>query len=259
MDEIEGGYFKGANSIFEISLNPFQIVVYLYITRCGNNSKAYPRYETIAKKCGMSERKAKEVVKGLVELGLLEKTVRIGSSGNQSNLYKVVNPRDAGYAPHHAGDALGGELDALPGAGGAHNKELVLKELDYKKLDYKNTYIELEFDGNVYLTLYNDYFKKKFNKDHMAVKEDQYEDIIGNIELLEINDITPGAFSEAVEEHFNKLAEGNNGNILGFIPAFPRYFELLALGQDYNWRKQQREEKRIHQQRVVEGKSKWPE
>ncbi|MDB5055465.1 MAG: hypothetical protein JWM44_3515 [Bacilli bacterium] len=108
--------------------------------------------------------------------------------------------------------------------------------------EIKQSYIEINFDGNVFINIYNNYFKNRFNKDHMRVTEEQYETIIGNVDLLENYDITEEAFEEAVQEHFNNLPKANNGNILAFIPAFHRYFEIMHLGHDYNWRKKRSEE-----------------
>jgi hypothetical protein len=131
-------FFKASNDVFDLGLDPYQLAVYLYLTRCSNNSdSAFPSYSKIAKKCVMSERKAKEVVKDLVSLNLLNRIRRFSEYGNQSNIYKIVIPEgSAPYAPPSAQDAQGVMHDVHPGsAQDAHNKEPSYKEPSYKDIN----------------------------------------------------------------------------------------------------------------------------
>lgn len=81
-------FFKGPNKIFELGLSPFQIAVYLYLCRCGDN--AFPGLRTIEKKCGMSRPTVIKVLGELESLGLLEKTKRF--DGAKSNVYRLILP-----------------------------------------------------------------------------------------------------------------------------------------------------------------------
>lgn len=95
--------------------------------------------------------------------------------------------------------------------------------------DYKNErkrYIDLRIDENEFLNIYNHYFQKKFNKHHPRVTEDQYERIMSVIQELYDYGIDRVKFGGVVEQHFDNLPKSNNGNILAFIQAFRRYFEI---------------------------------
>ena len=93
-------YFQVPNAIFEVGLNQYQVVVYIYLARCGNgNSKAFPSYQTIADKCGISKRKVIDTIAELEKFKLLKKTVRKSPKQGElhfSNLYTVVLNFDAG-------------------------------------------------------------------------------------------------------------------------------------------------------------------
>ncbi len=91
-------YFQSPNEIFDQGLTAEQISVYLYLCRCSNQgSTAFPSYQTIGERCGMSRSTALRVVKRLVSLGWLIKTTRPPSIENKhrdhwSNIYAVVLP-----------------------------------------------------------------------------------------------------------------------------------------------------------------------
>lgn len=220
MKNKRGGFFKSPNDIFEIGLNTYQLSVYLYLTRCSNNSAtAFPSFKTIAIKCGMSERKAKSVIKELVELRLLKKENRKNNNGgNTSNVYVPIEPDKSS-----AQNAQGGERGAQGYVRHAHNKELGNKEIEKKREDI---YIDLPIDDHPFLDIYNFHFYEKFNKKHMRVNEEQLNLVMENIYELEGYGIGEEEFTEAVEEHFANLPERNNGNIIAFIYALFRYFEI---------------------------------
>jgi len=70
--------------------------VYIVIARYVNGeNKAFPSYETIAKKGSMAKVQAKRVVKSLTKKGLLKKEVRKtkDNKGYTSNLYTLLNPK----------------------------------------------------------------------------------------------------------------------------------------------------------------------
>ncbi|ASA21286.1 helix-turn-helix domain-containing protein [Paenibacillus donghaensis] len=229
-------FFTAPNDSFEIGLNPFQIAVYLYLTRCSNNSdSAFPSFSTIALKSGMGERKAKEVVKELVEMGLIKKQQRWGEKGRQSNVYQVVEPAAEGNntSPQREGLSAPDALTLVhdmhnPSAPHAQYKELYINNQD------KNIkrYIDLPIDDHVFLNIYNAEFKRSLKKEHPKITEEQLQHITYHIELLQEWEITVEEFREQVRDHFETLAKKNNGSILAFIPSFMRRFEIPYTGFD---------------------------
>ncbi len=90
--EMKVPYFQVSNNIFEIGLEKHELLVYFYLARCGNNgAKAFPSYQTIADKCGMSRSKAIRTIKTLEGRQLIKKKVRKGFrvKNNKSNTYVV--------------------------------------------------------------------------------------------------------------------------------------------------------------------------
>jgi len=78
----------------------YEKTVYIVIARYVNGeNKAFPSYETIAKKGSMSRSKAKYVVNSLVQKGLLKKEFRKSKDKNcyTSNLYTLLNPKENNY------------------------------------------------------------------------------------------------------------------------------------------------------------------
>src|SRR4030043_1621091 len=77
-------------------LTIYEKTVYIVIARYVNGeNKAFPSYETIAKKGSMAKVQAKRVVKSLIQKGLLKKEVRKtkDNKGYTSNLYTLLNPK----------------------------------------------------------------------------------------------------------------------------------------------------------------------
>ncbi|WP_051217475.1 helix-turn-helix domain-containing protein [Paenibacillus assamensis] len=244
MKKIKKGYFKSPNDIFEIGLNPYQLSVYLYLTRCSNNSTtAFPSFSTIASKCGMSERKAKQVVKELTLLNLLKKENRKGTNGsNKSNIYEVIEPvrlpneefpkKELSVPKVGVNSSQNGNFTSASDTQGSESSA------QYKQLGYKqpinikdnNIYIDLPINDHLYLQIYNSYFFLNKEKHHMRVTEEQLALIMENIYRLEECGIEKEEFEEGVQEHFDTLPKKNNGNFLAFINTFPRRFEVAYEG-----------------------------
>jgi predicted transcriptional regulator len=77
-------------------LNIYEKTVYIVIARYVNSeNKAFPSYETIAKKGSMAKVQAMRVVKSLIRKGLLKKEARKNKAngGSTSNLYTLLNPK----------------------------------------------------------------------------------------------------------------------------------------------------------------------
>jgi hypothetical protein len=73
----------------------YEKTVYIVIARyVDGENKAFPSYETIAKKGSMAKVQAMRVVKSLVKKGLLKKkSRRTCDNGSTSNLYTLLNPK----------------------------------------------------------------------------------------------------------------------------------------------------------------------
>ena len=214
--KMEVPYFQVPNDIFEIGLDKHQLVVYMYVARCGNQwSKAFPIYQTISDKCWMSNRKAISTVKELVEMRLIYKETRynVEVGENYSNIYYVETNIKGGA--HHA---PGSEYNALCSEQGAPYKELGYKEID-------NKYIHLPQEDE-YVSFYLETFTYHLGKEHMRVKESDYSYILDEIGSIREEGITYEDWQEAVEEHFETLPKRNNGNILAFLKAKKRYFDV---------------------------------
>ncbi|GBF78268.1 helix-turn-helix domain-containing protein [Paenibacillus sp. 598K] len=222
-------FFTGPNAIFEIGLNPYQIAVYLYISRCGNNASAFPSFPTIAEKTGMGVRKAKDVVSELVEMGLLERQHRYGEKGRESNLYKVIEPelRGAQSAPSNEEVSASHAPTLVHDMHGGSAPHALYKELSINNIrDKDKRYIALTSDGHPFLHIYDLHYKNKFGKSHPDVSEEQLHDIISRLEHLQDYGVDEDQLHDAVYEHFNTLPESNDGKIFAFLHASFRYFEV---------------------------------
>jgi len=77
-------------------LTIYEKTVYIVIARYVNGeNKAFPSYETLAKKGSMAKVQAMRVVKSLIQKGLLKKEARKNkdNEGSTSNLYTLLNPK----------------------------------------------------------------------------------------------------------------------------------------------------------------------
>lgn len=112
-------YFQTPNSIFDLDIEviaeqrskikgvkevtvvkrpmkPHEKLVYIYMCRCGNNGgQAFPSYDKIAEKCGISRSSAIEVIKVLEKNNLIVKNYRqkLKSNEQDSNEYIILDPK----------------------------------------------------------------------------------------------------------------------------------------------------------------------
>ncbi|GIP40784.1 hypothetical protein J31TS4_40640 [Paenibacillus sp. J31TS4] len=96
------------------------------------------------------------------------------------------------------------------------------KNVENYKNDRDKTYIILPNDGHRFLNIYGFHFKKKFNKEHMKITEEQLSTILQQLEGLEDNGVSDYEFEDAVIEHFDELPESNNGSIIAFMHTTKR-------------------------------------
>ncbi len=83
-------------------LDIYEQMIYMVLRSFCNprNNSAFPKYATLAKLGRMSERKAIDAIKGLIEKGLIKKEIRLKVTNhrkvtNDSNLYTLVHPNEA--------------------------------------------------------------------------------------------------------------------------------------------------------------------
>jgi len=85
----EAGFFCCENGIFDTDLPTTEKCVYMALTRyAGSNNRAWPSYDTLAKDCSCSRRRAISAVDVLTSSGLVVKEKR----GNRTNNYLVYPP-----------------------------------------------------------------------------------------------------------------------------------------------------------------------
>lgn len=89
-----------------------------------------------------------------------------------------------------------------------------------------NKYIALTSDDNPYIKTYLKYFELKKGKKHMRITEEQGQWIQNQVHHLISNDVTLEEWEEQVKDHFDHLPKSNNGNIIPFLHAAPRRFEV---------------------------------
>jgi predicted transcriptional regulator len=143
--KIEKYFFIAPNLIFELGLNAYEISIYMYLLRCGNNSTAFPSYQTIGYMTGTSKNTAIRIVKKLINKGLIIKHSRPNKTDDngiyyESNIYEVrtnlegvVSDRDKGGISQRQG--VVSDRDK----GGISQRQGVVSDRDNK-----NNYIKKE-------------------------------------------------------------------------------------------------------------------
>ncbi|PAD73898.1 hypothetical protein [Paenibacillus campinasensis] len=89
-----------------------------------------------------------------------------------------------------------------------------------------NKYIAFNSNGNSFVETYLKYFRIKKNKQHMRVTEEQYRMIHDQIKEIQSYGITIEEWEAEVKDHFENLPKSNNGNIIAFLHAAPRRFDV---------------------------------
>ncbi|MNW43604.1 hypothetical protein D3C74_208090 [compost metagenome] len=87
-------------------------------------------------------------------------------------------------------------------------------------------YLSLKREDDSYIETYLKYFSLKKNKQHVEVTEEQREWIINQIEHLREYEVTAADWEEQVRDHFDHLPKSNNGNIIAFLHASHRRFDI---------------------------------
>ncbi|RUT48611.1 hypothetical protein EJP82_01330 [Paenibacillus anaericanus] len=106
------------------------------------------------------------------------------------------------------------------------NPTLITNDLIITNEKDLNIYIALGNEDHPYIKTYLRYFFDNKHKKHMRVTEEQYTSIRKQIDHLISYDITIEQWEEQVRDHFDHLPKSNNGNIIAFLHASHRRFEI---------------------------------
>ena len=87
-------------------------------------------------------------------------------------------------------------------------------------------FIHLPKGEDEFISFYLKTFRQFQGKNHMKVKATDYYKIQEALDELESYDVTIKEWEQTVEEHFENLPKSNNGNILAFLKAARRYFDV---------------------------------
>jgi hypothetical protein len=90
----------------------------------------------------------------------------------------------------------------------------------------KDIYITFPSDAHPFFFIFSKWFKKYFKTAHMRLTQRQLSDLEYWINDLEVVGVEEPYFEDGVIEHFESLPQSNNGNMLAFMKASKRYFEL---------------------------------
>lgn len=91
----------------------------------------------------------------------------------------------------------------------------------------KKDIIPLPEGEDCFLDFYLKAHKHYLNKDHVGITNQQLQTIKDGLNEIE-QWVEYDDWVEAVEEHFRTLPKGNNGNILAFLKASYRYFQVAT-------------------------------
>ena len=102
-----------------------------------------------------------------------------------------------------------------------------LPEITPENNSENNIYSFLPKGENRFLDIYLDYFGSYMKAMHMKVRVEKIDEIINTLNTIEV-EIDEYEFIEKVIDHFDNLPKSNNGNILAFLTAIKRYFDVAV-------------------------------
>jgi len=94
-----------------------------------------------------------------------------------------------------------------------------------KDIKNKELYV-IKNDDCPFLSFYLAAYEHYQGKKHMRVSAESLEYIRESIDTIKFCDVSIDDWKTAVNNHFQTLPESNNGNILAFLKASFRYFEI---------------------------------
>ena len=199
--KMEVPFFQAPNDIFEIGLTANELIIYLYLARCGNNSKAFPSYKTIGEKTGTSRPTAMRVIKKLEEIGLLYKesrkfvkeTTEKQKVFNKSNVYTVQHDLSSV-------NRIGSITEIPPLVSDRHHPSVTV--IPYKEL-YNNNYLDKELS---YMTVTNSRCGSDLNYNSK-------DDYLKDIESYNQSDLTTEIFSLFYDKYLENNKNYNHYRI----------------------------------------------
>jgi hypothetical protein len=135
---------KGIETVKERLLSSNEKIVLMFLCRCGNNqASAFPSYNTIAHKCGMSRRTAVYAINVLTDNKIIQKVVRkiddkITEKTNQTNIYIIPS----GSAINAPSKTKGSARDAPSLVQNLHQPSA--RDAPIKRTNYKEQYKKKE-------------------------------------------------------------------------------------------------------------------
>lgn len=195
---------------------------------------------------GLADKAQRTAITKLTKLGLLSSTVKgipakryfkiTGSQELITSYLQQGSDKRARLIEEHQENPL--NISYAKGRNLIHQeKELAVAEGVRNNTNYNNTkeiiksiYIDLPIDGHIFFNIYGRYFRDKFGKDHMRLTPEQLDDVSSKLNELIGCDVDRERFEEEVENHFDNLPKSNNGNIMAFLTASRRYFEVDTNG-----------------------------
>lgn len=195
VDNRKRNWFYVENQLIDrTDLDVYEKMAYVVLVRHSNaNGECFPSYMTLALKIGCSERKAKTIVKSLMEKGLIDKKERFSEDGKTqlSNLYKIQNLE-------------GGAHDDIPQKINVENKPFVFEEGEQGAPTPVNGVHEGGASEN--LPPVHDMHTKETNTKETNLRNEIY---IKTIEYLNEKAGTNFRVSESAKKHINaRLEEG---------------------------------------------------
>ncbi|WP_235886029.1 replication protein [Paenibacillus cymbidii] len=202
----------------ELNMTQFRIVHAVIRRTYGFREPwAYFTQSYLAKMTNCNQRQAARELIALVDSGVLLERYESGQ-----RLIRI-NPKIASKSSD-AYDSLDiPSYDSLDI--GAYDSLDIQINKDIKERD-KKTYTSISKSNDPYVKTYLRIFEIFLNKKHMRVSEKQSEFIHQHIEKIRAWGIDIKEWTRQVDEHFAKLPASNNGNIIAFLEASDRYFEV---------------------------------
>lgn len=227
--QVENGFTKIANELFaavqcfKFTVNQYKIIMVIWRFTYGfGRTKHSFSLGFLEKATYLTRARVSENLKDLIEKGVLLEIEKGG--GSRSKILSFNKNYDEWKIETYASASLGSIRNDTTTSlqndtsGGLQNDTKERKKKGLKK----KIYIDFPINGSSFLNIYNHYFKEKFHKDHMKITTENKEFILSQVQQISTQ-IHPEEFKEIVSYHFENLPKSNNGNILAFFHALPRY------------------------------------
>lgn len=177
----------------------------------------------LVQKTGAARSRVTEELKALKEMNILteryeEKNKRLFRLNEKVIRSNVTEVSQEGSPPSGTTRGPSSRTTDSPPSG-THIK----KDIKEKGIKEKH-YIALESDDH-FINIYLNYLSQK-KKKHPIVTEEQREWIINQIDYLRSYEVTAADWEEQVKDHFEHLPKSNNGNIIAFLHASHRRFDI---------------------------------